>query len=108
MSDVTIPFALGDVPERARECGVCSPSIQRCAHFGDISIHLADVRRTTPKGWAIKIPEHFLVSRVTSPADHAPSGGPYIDRCFYKGDDYAEALAAFHEAEERLLRGELS
>lgn len=78
-------------PERVRECDHSTP-VERCAHFGDDSIYLDD--------WSY---EEAEIGRLV--ACRYDVWTTFQGPAFYSGNDYDAALAAFHEAEEALLRG---
>ena len=103
---VEIPFTLGDAPARAERdgCG-CPQWVERCVHFGNDGVVLAGLHNT----------RHDKHSRGNRYAVYSMAMWEPCHWCgdlctyslpFYVGDDHDAALATFHEAEKRLLRGE--
>ena len=97
----------------ARECPTCPPWIIRCAHFEDEWLTLAsreEYRKVYPEV-VTPIKHAYGVTcwhrGATRPSRSHPGAieGPERPRLYT--DDYEEALAYFHEAEEALLRGVL-
>jgi len=111
---VNPPFALGDTPERAARdgCG-CPEWVIRCAHFGGQSLHFVDSTLfNNPKNHRAATDRYQVTHWVDATArPHCEKCGAWVgprSRLFPQvgTEDYAAALAAFHEAEERLLRGD--
>ena len=90
------------VETRVSECLTCPPWVIRCVHFEDGVVTFRDYKHPeyirlyadaiTPRD------PHYGVFGAVTPI------GPYIDGG--ETDDYDTALAAFHAAEEALLRGD--
>lgn len=78
-----------EAPECSCDSELATGFVVRCAHMGDDVLRLDDYTEDPPG-------KRFAVWRWSS------------DAAFYYGDDYDQALAAFYEAEEALLRGEPS
>ena len=101
----------------ARECD-CPPQVIRCAHIGDRRVALAAGSALPPFVHAQHpgISPFGVATRIGPPVGECDCGCgwagwynegigplPYI----YLGSDHNAALAAFHEAEQRLLAGAL-
>lgn len=89
----------------ARECD-CSPQVERCVHFAGKRLVLRYYEH----------PRHYLtgvglfqdgLSGDSCPCGCGLSDWPWLpgNPQFYVGNDYAAALAAFREAEARLIAG---
>jgi len=110
MSETSIPFVLGEEPARAKRdgCG-CPEWVERCIHFDDKVLRLLADPQAARCGCAIATCRYVVCTGNFRPC-HVDGSLTHVlafER-LYLGDDYDEALAAFHEAEERLLRGEPS
>lgn len=103
MSDV-------DSPEpRVSECTICPPQVMRCVHFGDVSIVMASYQQMGACARHVG----FDVGRLDGPMTFGTwdcCGAPCI-----RGNNATmlawtpkidDAVAAFNEAEEALLRGD--
>ena len=85
---------------RKSECVACGDWVLRCAHFDGRWVILHGIRYEHFTRW------YVCFGTGVGPGgegEHIASGAPNIG--YY--DDEAAALAAFHEAEEKLLRGDL-
>lgn len=83
---------------RTRECD-CPEWVERCAHFGGkwLALHLAPLGQCWAVCWGLEPPTYI------------PYGVPgHVDHVGVLEFDEAAALAAFHDAEARLLNGELA
>ena len=129
MSETSIPFVLGEEPARAKRDGCGCLVGVRCIHFDGRLVwfgtpesfrrrHEASCTLVNRSGYQV------VIQPDLSPFDTEPCGlcghagaFPVYDQAIqlfekrvvlYHGHDHRAALAAFHEAEERLLRGEPS
>lgn len=96
---------------RISECPICPQWAVRCAHID--GQHLLFEDDLAPGGCTTTglegIVPRYWVGTWTGLLEVCPCGcgaDDIVDDLdwIYEGDSYAEALAAFHEAEERLLR----
>lgn len=115
---MTAPFP----PEERvlRECG-CPPWVIRCAHFNDEAVVLAGPP-SEPAARVFHSPDCFLVAQLHKQELWIVGLDSQLVACPYCGaaragfnrpfmvrftDSYEDALSAFYEAEEALIRGEL-
>jgi hypothetical protein len=87
-----------------RECPICPPYVRTCAHWDGAKLFLTDRYHES-----IPTHERDWFERTTAPQflGGRDQETPREISYFYEGDDPEAALAAFYEAESRLLgRGE--
>ena len=89
-----------------RECD-CTPQIERCVHFSERRLVLADSSRgLCPLHSGIEVAVLSNVKHVAFDCGCPTMTGDVEKHGYYWGYDREQSLAAFHEAEQALLRGE--
>lgn len=100
------PALAPETEERVRECTLCPPWVLRCAHWESSGVVMVGLHGTKHDDHANRVlivhPMSSWVACRYCGDLHCREGAP----TYFYGDDYDAALAAFYEAEERLLRGE--
>ena len=109
-----------DTPRAARDGCDCPPWIIRCAHFDGYMAQLNDISLVTARHLGQTPTRYAVVVMTERPSHPCPCCGTPLygfgpqkpnswtnrepKNLRLASDDYNEALAAFHKAEEALLR----